>query len=139
MLREYNEITRHSRWIDVKKLIDTDKRYRAVENSIQREDYFHEYCKILKEERRKQKEKERDRKDKKDKDKHRDKDRQRDKGKDGKNKDKREKRGDSKDSDKQNQSKDDKSSNIDSDKDDHVSEICSKFNSKCQIFFNFIR
>lgn len=111
MLRERSEITRHSRWSDVKKLIDGDKRYRAIDSSMLREDYFHEYIKILKEDRRKQKEKERERKDKKDKsDKHRDKDR-REKGKDSKSKDK------------QNTSKDgEKSSRNGSDKDDQVRE-----------------
>lgn len=83
LLREHNEITRHSRWPDVKKRIDSDSRYRAVDGSNLREDYFIEYCKILKEERRKQKDKDHDRKSRKDK--HRDKDRR---DKDGK-KDKR--------------------------------------------------
>lgn len=90
MLREHSEIDRHSRWNDIKKRIDHDSRYRAVESSLLREDYFIEYCKILKEERRKQKDKERDRKDRKDRDskrEHRDKDKDK---KDGK-KDRRDK------------------------------------------------
>lgn len=107
LLRECSEITRHSRWADAKKHIDGDKRYRAVESSILREDYFHDYCKILKEEKRKQKEKERERKEKKDKsDKHRDKDR-REKGKDSKSKENTNK-------------EEEKSSRNGSDKDDQV-------------------
>lgn len=73
MLREHSEISRHSRWPDVKKRIDSDSRFRAVDGSNLREDYFIEYCKVLKEERRKQKDKEHERKSRKDK--HRDKDR----------------------------------------------------------------
>lgn len=75
MLREHTTIDRHSRWQDVKKRLDTDARYRQVENSMQREDYFIEYCKILKDERRKAKEKERERKEKKEREK-RDKERE---------------------------------------------------------------
>lgn len=125
MLREHSEIDRHSRWPDVKKRIDGDARYRAVESSVLREDYFHDYCKILKEERRKQKDKERDRKERKEKEKreHRDKDRQKDKGKDGKTKDKRDKRDEGKDSERESGSRDDiaKSSKRknSSDKDEH--------------------
>lgn len=118
MLRECSEITRHSRWADVKKLIDGDKRYRAVESSLQREDYFHDFCKILKEEKRKQKEKERDRKDKKDREKDKEKEKDKDKHRD---KDRREK-GKEKNT-KQNTSKDeDKASRNESDKDDQVSK-----------------
>lgn len=46
---------RHARWIDVKKKIDSDSRYKAVESSSLREDYFREYCKMVKEERKKEK------------------------------------------------------------------------------------
>lgn len=48
-------VDRHSRWIDAKKKIDTDPRYKAVEGSNLREDYFKEYCKMVKEERKKEK------------------------------------------------------------------------------------
>lgn len=48
-------VDRHSRWIDAKKKIDSDPRYKAVEGSNQREDYFKEYCKMVKEERKKEK------------------------------------------------------------------------------------
>lgn len=66
-MREHPDIDRHSRWTDVKKRIDSDSRYRAVDSSLLREDYFLDYCKILKDEKKKGKDKERDRKDKKDK------------------------------------------------------------------------
>lgn len=66
LLREH-DIDRHSRWTDVKKRIDSDSRYRAVDSSLLREDYFLDYCKILKDEKKKGKDKDRDRKDKKDK------------------------------------------------------------------------
>lgn len=109
-MRECSEITRHSRWADVKKYIDGDKRYRAVESSILREDYFHDYCKILKDEKRKQKEKDRERKEKKEKSEKSDKCRdssRREKGKDIKSK--------------ENTNKDeDKSSRNGSDKEDQV-------------------
>ncbi|XP_055310123.1 transcription elongation regulator 1 isoform X2 [Sitodiplosis mosellana] len=118
LLRECSEITRHSRWADVKKVIDGDKRYRAVESSMLREDYFHDYCKILKEEKRKQKDKERDRKEKKDKDKDKEREKEKDKDK-HRDKDRREKGKDGKSKEKQNTSKDeDKSSRNESDKDD---------------------
>lgn len=87
MLREHSEIDRHSRWPDVKKKIDTDSRYRAVDSSIIREDYFHDFCKILKDEKKRAKEKDRERKDKK-KDKEREREKSRDKGGKEKSKDK---------------------------------------------------
>lgn len=90
LLREQSDVDRHSRWSDVKKKVSSDPRYRAVDSSVQREDFFIEYCKILKDEKKKNKEKDRERKDrkeneKKDKDRHRDKD---NKGKGDKDKDK---------------------------------------------------
>lgn len=48
-------VDRHSRWLDVKKKIDSDARYKAVESSSLREDYFREYCKMVKEEKKKEK------------------------------------------------------------------------------------
>ncbi|XP_044737437.1 transcription elongation regulator 1 [Chrysoperla carnea] len=60
MLREHSDIDRHSRWPDVKKKIDSDPRYRAVDSSSTREDWFREYCKILKDEKRRAKEKDRE-------------------------------------------------------------------------------
>ncbi|CAH0763000.1 unnamed protein product [Bemisia tabaci] len=67
LLRESSEVTRHSRWSEVKKKLDNDSRYRAVDSSSTREDWFREYIKILKDERKREKEKDRD-KDKKDRD-----------------------------------------------------------------------
>lgn len=63
MLREQPDIDRHSRWQDVKKKIDSDARYKCVDSSTLREDWFREYLKVLKEERKREKEKERERKD----------------------------------------------------------------------------
>lgn len=78
LLREHPDIDRHSRWSDVKKKIDSDPRYKAVDSSGMREDWFREYCKILKDEKRRAKEKEREHKrENRDKEKHRSK---RDKG-----------------------------------------------------------
>ncbi|XP_061384877.1 transcription elongation regulator 1-like isoform X2 [Danaus plexippus] len=81
LLKE-KSVDRHSRWLDVKKKIDSDARYKAVESSSLREDYFREYCKMVKEEKKKEKdgkEKERERgnkKDKKDKEREKEKDRE---------------------------------------------------------------
>lgn len=76
MLREHSDIDRHSRWMDIKKKLDNDGRYKAVGDSILREDYFYDYLKVLKEERRERKkekehkkEKKSEKKDKKDRDK----------------------------------------------------------------------
>ncbi|KYB29457.1 transcription elongation regulator 1 isoform X1 [Tribolium castaneum] len=89
MLREHSDIDRHSHWADVKRKVDSDARYKAVDSSGQREDWFREYCKILKEEKKKAKEK--DREHKRDKEKHKKKDKDKDKerhSKDEKEKDK---------------------------------------------------
>lgn len=105
-MREH-DIDRHSRWTDVKKRIDSDSRYRAVDSSLLREDYFLDYCKILraeKDEKKKSKDKERDRKDKKDK-------------KSDKDRGKDEKRRDSKDS----------SSKADKHDKDNEDQVCAKF------------
>lgn len=74
MLREHSDIDRHSHWSDVKRKIDSDARYKAVDSHGMREDWFREYCRILKEEKRRRKdEKERsktkEKRKKKDKDK----------------------------------------------------------------------
>ncbi|CAH2062516.1 unnamed protein product, partial [Iphiclides podalirius] len=94
LLKE-KSVGRHSRWAEAKKKIDTEPRYKAVEGSALREDYFREYCKQLKDERKKEKdgkEKERERgSSKKEK---KDKDRDKEKEKDGKEKKKKEKAGD---------------------------------------------
>jgi transcription elongation regulator 1 len=78
MLREHSDIDRHSRWMDIKKKLDGDARYKAVGDSILREDYFYDYLKVLKEEKRERKKEKKDKKsekkDKKDKDKSKEKD-----------------------------------------------------------------
>lgn len=76
MLRENTDLDRHARWSEVKKKFDSDARYKAVDSSGQREDWWREYCKILKEEKKRAKEK--DREHKKDKEKHKKKDKDRD-------------------------------------------------------------
>lgn len=54
MLLRENNVDRHQKWPDVKKKIDDkDPRYKAIGDSILREDYFHDYCKKLKEEKKK--------------------------------------------------------------------------------------
>lgn len=66
LLKESPDVDRHSRWGDVKKKLDSDPRYKSVESSAQREDWFREYIKQLKDERKKEKdrrERERERKD----------------------------------------------------------------------------
>lgn len=57
MLKECKDVDRHSRWSDVKKKLDSDPRYKAVDGSSTREDYFRDFIKILKDERRKEKDK----------------------------------------------------------------------------------
>lgn len=127
LLKEH-DIDRHQRWSDVKKKIDDrDSRYKAVGDSITREEYFHEYCKWLKDEKRRQKrvslivgefnwniqqehylqEKERE-KDKKDKKKSKDKERDRDRDENKSSKDDRKRRSKSPDGgDKADDDKDD--------------------------------
>uniref|UniRef100_A0A1Y1K130 FF domain-containing protein n=2 Tax=Photinus pyralis TaxID=7054 RepID=A0A1Y1K130_PHOPY len=90
MLREHSDIDRHARWSDVKKKVDSDSRYKSVESSGQREDWFREYCKILKEEKKKAKEKDREHKKEKDKEKHKKKDKDKDPDKHSKDKSKQE-------------------------------------------------
>lgn len=64
-MREHSEIDRHSHWMDVKKKLDQDSRYKAVNDSVLREDYFYDYVKVLKDERKKKKAKKSDKKEKK--------------------------------------------------------------------------
>ena len=48
MLKELKPpLHRHSSWTETKKLIEADPRYKAVESSTKREDYFREHCKYL--------------------------------------------------------------------------------------------
>lgn len=64
MLCESADVDRHSRYSEVKKKLSSDPRYKAVDSSTTREDWFREHIKHLKEERKK--DKERDRRDRKD-------------------------------------------------------------------------
>merc|ERR1739848_514270 len=55
MLKEFaddpeNELDRHSRWSDVKKKLDSDSRYKNVDSSGLREDYFLDFIHDLKDE-----------------------------------------------------------------------------------------
>lgn len=51
--------------MDIKKKLDKDSRYKTVNDSILREDYFYDYIKVLKDERKKKKAKKSDKKEKK--------------------------------------------------------------------------
>lgn len=77
LLREHNDIDRHTRWGDIKKKLDSDPRYKAVESSTAREDWFREHVKILKEERKREKERDREKRDRDRKDHHKEKDKDR--------------------------------------------------------------
>lgn len=88
MLREHSDIDRHSHWSDVKRKVDSDARYKAVESHGQREDWFREYCKILKEEKKRAKEKDKEHKREKEKHKKKDKDKDRHHSKEKKDKEK---------------------------------------------------
>lgn len=46
MLKEL-KLHRYSSWSETKRLIDSDSRYKAIESSSRREDYFRDYCKTL--------------------------------------------------------------------------------------------
>ncbi|XP_060524851.1 transcription elongation regulator 1 isoform X2 [Cylas formicarius] len=101
MLREHSDIDRHSHWSDVKRKVDSDARYKAVDSHGFREDWFREYCKMLKEEKKRAKEKDREhrrekekhkkkdkeKKEKRDKERDRDKDKEKQKEKEEKNDD----------------------------------------------------
>ncbi|KAH7981683.1 hypothetical protein HPB52_000708 [Rhipicephalus sanguineus] len=47
LLKEQKTLDKHSRWGDVKKSMAEDARYRAVESSSQREEWFKEYVSKL--------------------------------------------------------------------------------------------
>lgn len=65
--------------MDIKKKLDQDSRYKAISDSVLREDYFYEYIKMLKDERKKEKSKKSKKSEKKEKKKKsKDKDRSRD-------------------------------------------------------------
>merc|ERR1711994_1180199 len=58
MLKERSDIVdRHSHWSDVKKVLEADSRYKVVESSSQKEDWFLDHIHDLKEDHRKEKEK----------------------------------------------------------------------------------
>merc|ERR1712083_444424 len=63
LLKETEGIDRHAYWGDVKKLIQEDSRYKAVESSTQKEDWFMDYVHELKDEHRREKEKKKERKE----------------------------------------------------------------------------
>jgi transcription elongation regulator 1 len=50
LLAEQRNLTRRVRWSEVKKTIDGDPRYKAVDSSTQREEWFREFAKGLPEE-----------------------------------------------------------------------------------------
>jgi hypothetical protein len=47
LLKDTSDIDRHSRWSDIKRKIDSDPRYKAVDSSSRREDWFKDYVKNL--------------------------------------------------------------------------------------------
>lgn len=47
LLKDTSDIDRHSRWSDVKRKIDSDPRYKAVDSSSRREDWFKDYVRNL--------------------------------------------------------------------------------------------
>ena len=59
LMKETESIDRHSHWADIKKTIDKDERYLAVDSSSLREDWFYDYVQDLKDEHKREKEKKR--------------------------------------------------------------------------------
>merc|ERR1711994_835193 len=59
LMKETESIDRHSHWSDVKKTIDKDERYLAVDSSSLREDWFYDFVQDLKDEHKREKEKKR--------------------------------------------------------------------------------
>lgn len=47
LLKETADIDRQSKWSDIKKKIDSDPRYKAVDSSSRREDWFKDYVRTL--------------------------------------------------------------------------------------------
>jgi transcription elongation regulator 1 len=47
MLKEFKSLHRHSSWSETKKQLESDPRYKAIDSSSKREDYFRDYCKYL--------------------------------------------------------------------------------------------
>ncbi|GAB6025446.1 hypothetical protein CHUAL_011191 [Chamberlinius hualienensis] len=44
LLKELTDLTKHSRWSETKKRIDSDARYKAIDSSSTREDWFRDYA-----------------------------------------------------------------------------------------------
>merc|ERR1711997_538861 len=58
LLKERNDVVdRHAHWSDVKKALESDARYKAVDSSSQKEDWFLDHMHDIKEEHRREKEK----------------------------------------------------------------------------------
>ncbi|KAA3677206.1 transcription elongation regulator 1 [Paragonimus westermani] len=49
LLKEQKYLSRHSHWGDIKRRIDTDPRYKAVDSSSRREDWFRDFIRKLEE------------------------------------------------------------------------------------------
>jgi transcription elongation regulator 1 len=47
MLKELKHLHRHSSWTETRRQIESDSRYRAIESSTKREDYFRDYVRSL--------------------------------------------------------------------------------------------
>lgn|SRR6218665_1217629 len=47
LLKETTDLDRQSKWSDVKKKLDSDPRYKAVDSSSRREDWFKDYVRTL--------------------------------------------------------------------------------------------
>lgn len=47
LLKEQKNLSRSCHWTDVKKKIDSDARYKAVDSSTRREDWFRDYIRKL--------------------------------------------------------------------------------------------
>jgi len=47
MLKEMTNLSRHSSWTKTKEKLASDSRYKAVESSSKREDWFRDYIKYL--------------------------------------------------------------------------------------------
>jgi len=47
LLKGTSDLDRHSRWSDVKKKLDSDPRYKAVDSSTRREDLFKDYIRTI--------------------------------------------------------------------------------------------
>ncbi|XP_015109979.1 transcription elongation regulator 1 isoform X1 [Diachasma alloeum] len=87
MLREHKDIDRHSHWSDCKKRLEGDWRYRLVDSATTREDWFRDYVRLLKDERKREKERDKEKDHR-----HRDKDHHKSERKDKERKEERKER-----------------------------------------------